>query len=546
MLTAYDAPPIVSLTVFKSSSDQSLGMRIKQGEEGAVIIYHVEPGTPAGDTALSDGSNQSHHEVLTVNDHKVRSPRECVEMLKKYTDKNGRVDLVVSSGERKAGTAYVMAKNTGKKDRFNGDDMEIDGLKLRVITTDISTCIKVAAVPSSGFFSKVKMNKGDVIMSIDGMKIYSVADARKALRRAAKNYIPILTYNAFRKLKSTVMSDTARVVKEGEGEQIIEKQKIQDSYDVGDKLGEGAFAIVRKGRHKTTGKVYAIKIINRSSLDKTMELSLKDEIFILKDMNHANIMNLHDVYASINFYYLVTEYLEGGELFDRIVEKEKYTEVEARNVCQICFAALKYCHSNNVVHRDLKPENLLLQYKHSDLEIKIADFGFAKHCPSDDSLSTICGTPGYVAPEILRRQKYGTQSDMWSIGVIIFILLGGYPPFYGETEKELFDATTRNDWEFDETWDSVSQGAQDLITGLLTQDPSKRLTAADALKHPWMIADKKCMGNTQLAHSISGIKRMQAKKRLKAAMHAVMIVSAGAGNGFSLRNKQKSIKLREP
>lgn len=160
-------------------------------------------------------------------------------------------------------------------------------------------------------------------------------------------------------------------------------------------LGEGAFAVVKKATHKDTGRVYAIKTVNRSSLGSEIESSLKDEIAILTELNHEHIMNLHKVFVTLNEYHLVTEYLEGGELFDRIVEKSSYTESEARDVCKILFDALSYMELKRIAHRDLKPENLLLQYKHSDSEIKIADFGFAKKAETEESLATICGTPGY-------------------------------------------------------------------------------------------------------------------------------------------------------
>lgn len=174
--------------------------------------------------------------------------------------------------------------------------------------------------------------------------------------------------------------------------------------------------MVKKATHKSTGQPYAIKIVNRSSLNKDMEVALNGEISILKELKHEHIMQLDNVVVTINHYYLVAEYLEGGELFDRIVDKSSYTESEARDVCNILFCALAYCHNHEIVHRDLKPENLLLQNKHSDSEIKIADFGFAKQAKDDHSLSTMCGTPGYVAPEILRRERYGTKADMWSMG----------------------------------------------------------------------------------------------------------------------------------
>lgn len=176
--------------------------------------------------------------------------------------------------------------------------------------------------------------------------------------------------------------------------------------------------MVKKCKSKETGTTYAMKIINRRSMDRSLELALKDEISILQSLNHPHILRLHDMFATINSYYLVTEYLDGGELFDRIVEKTTYTEKEARDVCAIIFGAMQHCHEHGVAHRDLKPENLILRSKDDDLDLKIADFGFAKKTnhEGEESLTTMCGSPGYVSPEILKRQKYGTKTDMWSIG----------------------------------------------------------------------------------------------------------------------------------
>jgi serine/threonine protein kinase len=250
-------------------------------------------------------------------------------------------------------------------------------------------------------------------------------------------------------------------------------------------LGEGAFAVVKKATDRATGRPYAIKIVNRSSLNRKMELALRDEISILRDLRHEHVMALYDSVATVEKYFLVTEYLEGGELFDRIVDKSSYTESEARDVCGVLFGAMDYLRSRGVVHRDLKPENLLLVNKASDSDIKICDFGFAKFAPSDHSLKTMCGTPGYVAPEILRKEKYGTKCDMWSMGVIVFILLGGYPPFFDSTPRKIFQLTLAGKFTFDpEYWVDISQSCKDMICALLDSDPARRASAEEILSHP--------------------------------------------------------------
>jgi len=203
----------------------------------------------------------------------------------------------------------------------------------------------------------------------------------------------------------------------------------RDSYSVGKTLGEGAFSVVKEVTNRTNKKAYAAKIVTKAKLTREDEVALHDEIAILKDCNHRHIINLYDVFDEVSYYYLVTELMLGGELFDRIVTKTFYNEKEARDVCKILFEAIGYCHQKGVAHRDLKPENLLLVSRDDDKNIKIADFGFAKKVSSSKCLLTQCGTPGYVAPEILHGVPYGTKADMWSLGVITYILLGGYPPF---------------------------------------------------------------------------------------------------------------------
>mmetsp|Transcript_14362 Transcript_14362/g.24553 ORF Transcript_14362/g.24553 Transcript_14362/m.24553 type:complete len:744 (-) Transcript_14362:649-2880(-) len=310
-------------------------------------------------------------------------------------------------------------------------------------------------------------------------------------RELAKGYImiPILTWNVFRRLRSTVMCTSVSTAMKGAVNNAIashykRSRNIDDEYHLHEKLGEGAFAVVRRATRKATDEVVAIKVVNRCSLNKDMEASLQLEITILRELRHDHIMRLDEAVVTINHYYLVAEYLQGGELFDRIVDKSSYNESEARDVCQILFGALHYMHSRNIAHRDLKPENLLLLDHESDSEIKIADFGFAKEAKGS-SLKTMCGTPGYVAPEILGRERYGTKVDMWSMGIIIFIMIGGYPPFYHDDRNQLLRLSMKGEFDFDEEyWGDISMGAKDMIRSLIEIDPTKRASAEDILSHP--------------------------------------------------------------
>merc|ERR1712238_179907 len=254
---------------------------------------------------------------------------------------------------------------------------------------------------------------------------------------------------------------------------------------------------------------------SKSSMED--ESALKDEISVLGELKHPNIIFLYSSYNEPTFYYLVTEMMRGGELFDRIVAKSYYNEKEARDVCKILFEAIGMCHDNSVAHRDLKPENLLLRSEDNDSEIKIADFGFAKKVSTPNSLTTQCGTPGYVAPEILEGNAYDTKSDMWSLGVIVYILLGGYPPFIEQNQRELFRKIRKGNYEFhEEYWGSVSPEAKDLISCLLVVQPSKRMSASEALKHTWMVQDEKVLEGQSLDTNLAELKKYNAKRKFKA------------------------------
>lgn len=182
------------------------------------------------------------------------------------------------------------------------------------------------------------------------------------------------------------------------------------------------------------------------------------------------------------------EMMTGGELFDRIIDKSKYTENEARVVVVDLLDALKYCHAMGIVHRDIKPENLLYENEKPDAKIKIADFGLAKLLSEESMLMhTACGTPGYVAPEILKGLAYDSEVDLWSIGIVLYILLCGFPPFYNENTVKLYECIKKGSFEYPSPfWDNVSEDAKDLINRLLVVDPKKRLTAIDALNHNWI------------------------------------------------------------
>ena len=199
----------------------------------------------------------------------------------------------------------------------------------------------------------------------------------------------------------------------------------------------------------------------------------------------------------------------GGTLFDHIGKKKSYTESEARDICIVLFDTLSYIHSKGIAHRDLKPGNILLKHEDRDSDsIKIVDFGFAKVAPDDHSLITLCGSPGYCAPEILRRNFYGTKADMWSMGVIMFFLIGGHRPFEAYNEQELHRLCKAGSYSFDsQHWDNVSNGAKDTIRSLLVTNPGQRASAKEVLTQPWMVEEKETLMNSSLHKSQKELRR---------------------------------------
>lgn len=312
-------------------------------------------------------------------------------------------------------------------------------------------------------------------------------------------------------------------------------------YRVEKTLGEGAFSVVKECSHRQTRKHVAVKVVTKAKLSREDDLALKDEISILKSLDHNHIIKLNDVFYEPSHYYLVTELMNGGELFDRIVAKAYYNEKEARDVCKILFEALNYCHQKGIAHRDLKPENLLLVSKSNDREIKIADFGFAKKAPTSECLLTQCGTPGYVAPEILYGVPYGTKADMWSLGVITYILLGGYPPFIEQNQRELFKKIKKGQYEFHvEYWGDVSTDAKDLISSLLTTEPRRRLSAVEALNNPWINGSSELLEGKDLGANLAEFKKFNAKRKLKHAVLTLIATNKMTSLGYQFRSNLAS------
>ncbi|TPX68139.1 hypothetical protein CcCBS67573_g07281 [Chytriomyces confervae] len=260
-----------------------------------------------------------------------------------------------------------------------------------------------------------------------------------------------------------------------------------EKYELGETLGTGAFSDVKVAKERATGNRYAIKIVDKSKC-KGKEGMIETEVSILMRVRHENIVQLYEMYEIDSKIYLVMELVTGGELFDEIVGRGKYSEPDAAKIVHRILLAVNYLHSLGIAHRDLKPENLLLSDKTADAKIMISDFGLSKIFNDDEVMRTACGTPGYVAPEVLKRQGYGREIDLWSLGVITYILLCGYPPFYDQNNVELFKQIMTGKFEFDRPWwDNITENAKDFIRRLLVLDPQQRFTARQALNHPFIL-----------------------------------------------------------
>ncbi|KAG9406675.1 hypothetical protein AC1031_002995 [Aphanomyces cochlioides] len=304
-------------------------------------------------------------------------------------------------------------------------------------------------------------------------------------------------------------------------------------YKFGKTLGTGSFATVKSAVCKVDNSKWAVKCIEKASLAPDDEEALRVEVEVLQMVDHPNIVKLKEVFDCPKTFYMVMEEMSGGELFDRIVEKEKYSEREARAVVYKLAAALAYCHTLGIVHRDLKPENLLYASTEDNADIKIADFGLAKLIQGNSMMQTACGTPGYVAPEILEGKPYGGEVDMWSLGVITYILLCGFPPFYDENNAALFATIKAGAYDYPSPyWDHVSDSAKDLINHMLVVDAKKRFTAEDVLNHPW-VKDPDGASDKPMPSFTAEMRRYNARRRFRAG-----IMAAKAIRGMKLLQKK--------
>ncbi|XP_037613720.1 calcium/calmodulin-dependent protein kinase type II delta 1 chain isoform X3 [Sebastes umbrosus] len=321
--------------------------------------------------------------------------------------------------------------------------------------------------------------------------------------------------------------------------------RFTDEYQLYEELGKGAFSVVRRCMKISTGQEYAAKIINTKKLSARDHQKLEREARICRLLKHANIVRLHDSISEEGFHYLVFDLVTGGELFEDIVAREYYSEADASHCIQQILEAVLHCHQMGVVHRDLKPENLLLASKLKGAAVKLADFGLAIEVQGEQQAwFGFAGTPGYLSPEVLRKDPYGKPVDMWACGVILYILLVGYPPFWDEDQHRLYQQIKAGAYDFPSPeWDTVTPEAKDLINKMLTINPAKRVTATDALKHPWICQRSTVASMMHRQETVECLKKFNARRKLKGAILTTMLATRNFSAKSLLNKKADGVKI---
>ncbi|XP_032938884.1 death-associated protein kinase 2-like isoform X3 [Catharus ustulatus] len=306
-------------------------------------------------------------------------------------------------------------------------------------------------------------------------------------------------------------------------------ENVEDMYELLEKLGSGHFGVVRLCRERSTGNFYAAKFVktrrcwgSRLGLQRAQ---VEREVAILRQLDHPNIMQLHDLFASRAEVVLVLELISGGELFDFIAEKEMLSEEEAIEFLGQILSGVEYLHARLIAHFDLKPENIMLQEKDVPKpRIKIIDFGLAQQLEDGITFKSLCGTPQYIAPEVINYEPLSLATDMWSIGVITYILLSGLSPFQGETDAETLSNVVAGAYEFEERcFSQTSEMAKDFIRQLLVKEPQHRMTAAECLMHPWIKPQsrKQALSRRRSSINMRNFRKFNALRKWKLSYNTV-------------------------
>uniref|UniRef100_A0A3Q4AXT4 calcium/calmodulin-dependent protein kinase n=1 Tax=Mola mola TaxID=94237 RepID=A0A3Q4AXT4_MOLML len=320
---------------------------------------------------------------------------------------------------------------------------------------------------------------------------------------------------------------------------VVTSTRFTDEYQLYEELGKGAFSVVRRCVKKSTGQEYAAKIINTKKLSARDHQKLEREARICRLLKHPNIVRLHDSISEEGFHYLVFDLVTGGELFEDIVAREYYSEADASHCINQILESVSHIHQHDIVHRDLKPENLLLASKIKGAAVKLADFGLAIEVQGDQQAwFGFAGTPGYLSPEVLRKDPYGKPVDIWACGVILYILLVGYPPFWDEDQHKLYQQIKAGAYDFPSPeWDTVTPEAKNLINQMLTINPAKRITADQALKHPWVCQRSTVASMMHRQETVECLRKFNARRKLKGAILTTMLVSRNFSDFKSVRGQ---------
>uniref|UniRef100_A0A4W4EMK7 calcium/calmodulin-dependent protein kinase n=1 Tax=Electrophorus electricus TaxID=8005 RepID=A0A4W4EMK7_ELEEL len=322
---------------------------------------------------------------------------------------------------------------------------------------------------------------------------------------------------------------------------IVTSTRFTDEYQLYEELGKGAFSVVRRCVKKSTSQEYAAKIINTKKLSARDHQKLEREARICRLLKHPNIgADKKPCGAAKDPVF--SSSVTGGELFEDIVAREYYSEADASHCINQILESVSHIHQHDIVHRDLKPENLLLASKMKGAAVKLADFGLAIEVQGDQQAwFGFAGTPGYLSPEVLRKDPYGKPVDIWACGVILYILLVGYPPFWDEDQHKLYQQIKAGAYDFPSPeWDTVTPEAKNLINQMLTINPAKRITADQALKHPWVCQRSTVASMMHRQETVECLRKFNARRKLKGAILTTMLVS----RNFSAR-KQEIIKITE-
>lgn len=323
--------------------------------------------------------------------------------------------------------------------------------------------------------------------------------------------------------------------------------RFSDNYELKEELGKGAFSIVRRCVQKNSGLEFAAKIINTKKLSARDFQKLEREARICRKLNHTNIVRLHDSIQEEGYHYLIFDLVTGGELFEDIVAREYYSEADASHCIQQILESVHHCHQNNVVHRDLKPENLLLASKAKGAAVKLADFGLAIEVQGEQQAwYGFAGTPGYLSPEVLKKDPYGKPVDIWACGVILYILLVGYPPFWDEDQHRLYAQIKAGAYDYPSPeWDTVTPEAKNLINSMLTVNPAKRITATEALKHPWICQRERVASTLHRQETVECLKKFNARRKLKGAILTTMLATRNFSSRSIMTKKGEGSQVKE-